>query len=591
MKQLIIFCLLIVTSWSSLAQVEFTATPTRNKIAINERVRVEFKMNVSGDNFTPPNFEDFQVVSGPIQSFSQQWVNGKGSMSKSYTYVLKPNKTGKLSIKQAVMEYEGAEYKTVPFDIEVSSAVDDPKDTNSQEITADTDIHLVAEVSKSSPYLNEPIKVVYKLYVANNTGVSGWNEIDIPKYPDFWSLNVDNRNAQVKNGTYLGQPYRYLQLREVVLYPQKTGELVIEPLTLDINVEVPTNRRDFFGRTVFTTKSKTVSAGSRKINVKPIPTAGRPSSYTGAVGDFKFKVELDKAQLEAGESLNAVVKVGGTGNLKLMELPQLKVPQSLEVYEPERKNAVQTSISGMKGTISDTYVIVPQYGGKYVLPPVEFSYFDPKKEQFITVDSGETLIEVNGPAPAPGTNATTTATASSTTGKNYIGNDAQFAFIKTTTDLVSKEKTYFFNSAGYWSVLGGSLLLIPIALIVRRKQEAIASDVVGNRIRTANKLSKKYLSAAKKNLGNHERFYISLEKSLHNYLKSKLHIQTAEMSKDRVSELLLQRGASAETNKEFIELLASCEFARYTPSTNSGMQQDFDKASKVINEIDKQLKR
>ncbi|KEZ92373.1 BatD family protein [Nonlabens ulvanivorans] len=589
MRHLIIFCLLIITGWTSMAQVEFTATPTRDKIAINERVRVEFKMNVAGDNFTPPNFEGFQVVSGPIQSFSQQWVNGKSSMSKSYSYILKPNKTGKVTIKQAVMEFEGAEYKTVPFQIAINGAVDDPKDANSQEITADTDIHLVAEVSKANPYLNEPIKVVYKLYVANNTGVSGWNEIDSPKYPDFWSLNIDNRNAQVKNGNYLGQPYRYLQLREVVLYPQKTGELVIEPLTLDINVEVPTNRRDFFGRTVFKTVSKTVSAGSRKINVKSIPTAGRPASYTGAVGDFKFKVELDKAQLDAGESLNAVVKVGGTGNLKLMELPKLKVPQSLEAYEPERGNDVKTSISGMKGTISDTYVIVPQYGGKYILPPVEFSYFDPKKETFITLNSGETLIEVNGPAPASGSN--TAVNNSTGANKNFISNDAQFAFIKTSTDFIDKESTYFFNSTPYWVVISGSLLLIPLALLVRRKQEAIASDVIGNRLKTANRLSKKYLSAAKKNLGNHDQFYISLEKSLHNYLKSKLNIQTAEMSKDRVSELLLQRGATVETNKEFVELLASCEFARYTPSSDSGMQQDFEKASKVINEIDKQLKR
>ncbi|PRX15207.1 oxygen tolerance protein BatD [Nonlabens ulvanivorans] len=581
--------MLIITGWTSMAQVEFTATPTRDKIAINERVRVEFKMNVAGDNFTPPNFEGFQVVSGPIQSFSQQWVNGKSSMSKSYSYILKPNKTGKVTIKQAVMEFEGAEYKTVPFQIAINGAVDDPKDANSQEITADTDIHLVAEVSKANPYLNEPIKVVYKLYVANNTGVSGWNEIDSPKYPDFWSLNIDNRNAQVKNGNYLGQPYRYLQLREVVLYPQKTGELVIEPLTLDINVEVPTNRRDFFGRTVFKTVSKTVSAGSRKINVKSIPTAGRPASYTGAVGDFKFKVELDKAQLDAGESLNAVVKVGGTGNLKLMELPKLKVPQSLEAYEPERGNDVKTSISGMKGTISDTYVIVPQYGGKYILPPVEFSYFDPKKETFITLNSGETLIEVNGPAPASGSN--TAVNNSTGANKNFISNDAQFAFIKTSTDFIDKESTYFFNSTPYWVVISGSLLLIPLALLVRRKQEAIASDVIGNRLKTANRLSKKYLSAAKKNLGNHDQFYISLEKSLHNYLKSKLNIQTAEMSKDRVSELLLQRGATVETNKEFVELLASCEFARYTPSSDSGMQQDFEKASKVINEIDKQLKR
>ncbi|GAK98737.1 BatD protein [Nonlabens ulvanivorans] len=300
-------------------------------------------------------------------------------------------------------------------------------------------------------------------------------------------------------------------------------------------------------------------------------------------------MELDKAQLDAGESLNAVVKVGGTGNLKLMELPKLKVPQSLEAYEPERGNDVKTSISGMKGTISDTYVIVPQYGGKYILPPVEFSYFDPKKETFITLNSGETLIEVNGPAPASGSN--TAVNNSTGANKNFISNDAQFAFIKTSTDFIDKESTYFFNSTPYWVVISGSLLLIPLALLVRRKQEAIASDVIGNRLKTANRLSKKFLSAAKKNLGNHDQFYISLEKSLHNYLKSKLNIQTAEMSKDRVSELLLQRGATVETNKEFVELLASCEFARYTPSSDSGMQQDFEKASKVINEIDKQLKR
>jgi hypothetical protein len=175
--------------------------------------------------------------------------------------------------------------------------------------------------------------------------------------------------------------------------------------------------------------------------------------------------------------------------------------------------------------------------------------------------------------------------------KNVIQSNAQFAFIKTDTILKDQAKTYFFNSTTYWSILGGSLLLVPLILIVRNQQEKRGADVVGNRIRTANKLSKKYLSTAKKNLGNHELFYISLEKSLHNYLKSKLNIQTADMSKDKVNELLAQKGSSLETRTEFTELLASCEFARYTPSSEATMKEDYEKAGRVLNDIDKQIKK
>ncbi len=584
MRSAIILIVLFLSHLLPAQEVEFIATASRDKIGVNEKVSIEFKMNVSGDNFTPPNFNGFQVVSGPFQSFSQKWVNGKGSMNKSYTYVLKPNNKGTLTIKQATMEYDGQVYKTTPIQIKVSNTT--TTTSGDMVLEVEDEIVLVAEVSKGKPYLNEPITVVYKLYVANNTGVSGWTEVSSPKYADFWSQNIDNRNRQAQNGTYNGKPYRYLVLREAVLYPQKTGKLIIEPLTLDINVEVPTRRRDFFGRTIYSTTSKKVTSGRRTIDVKAIPTDGRPASYTGAVGQFEFKLETDKAQLAAGESFTASVKVGGKGNLKLMELPKLKVPSSLEMYEPERKNNVNTTISGMRGNISDNYVIVPQYGGKYIIPPVEFSYFDPKKEEFVTIDTGETLIEVDGPAP---TGDTTDPVA--TANKNVIQANDPFAFIKPTTTFTPQERSYFFNTTGYWGIIGGSLLMIPLFLLIRKRQETLGADVVGMRLKTANKLSKKYLSTARKNLGNHEQFYIALEKSLHNYLKSKLNIQTAEMSKDKVAQLLQERGADESTKDQFIQLLSSCEFARYTPSTDATMKQDYDKASTVINAIDKQLKR
>ncbi|MFT6097354.1 MAG: hypothetical protein ACJAXY_001747 [Nonlabens sp.] len=588
MKQ-VIYILFFLIGGVSLAQVDFTANASRNKIAINERLRIEFKMNVDGDNFTPPNFVGFQVVAGPSQAVSQSWINGASSMSKSYTYVLKPGKTGTLSIQQAVMTYQGNEYKTIPQIINVTGAVETPKGPDDQSISADDSIHLIAEVSNENPYLNEAIRVVYKIYVSNQTGVTGWNELDSPKYRDFWSQNIDNRNRQVQNGTYLGEPYRYLVLREAVLYPQKTGKLEIEPLTLDVQVQIPTNRKDFFGRPYMTTANKTVSAGKREINVKNLPALGRPASFTGAVGDFDFKVETDRALLDAGESLTASISVTGSGNLKLMELPKLKAPQSLEVYDPERKNNVRTNIYGMSGSITDRYTVVPQYGGKYVLPPVEFSYFDPKKEQYFTENSSEMLLVVEGDAPT--TAGANSVIESAKDGKNIIQNNAQFVFIKIDTELKDQTKSYFFNSTSYWAILGGSFLLLPLILLLRSQQEKRGSDVVGNRVRTANRLSKRYLSKAKKNLGNHELFYISLEKSLHNYLKSKLHIQTGDMSKDKVDELLSQKGGALPTRKEFGELLASCEFARYTPSSEATMKDDYEKAGRVLNEMDKQLKK
>lgn len=589
----LISLLCILTGVLVQAQASFDAILSRDEIGLNENLRIEFKMNVNGDNFSPPDFNGFTVVAGPSTSISQQWINGRGSMSKSFIYFLRPSRKGRISIGKATMNYDGESYSTNTVTVNVTDAIQQSQQqggssyqqggTISSDNTASKNIHLVAEVSNGNPYLNEPIKVVYKLYVSNNVGVGGWNEVKSPKYEDFWVHNIDNRDRQVQNGTYNGQQYRYLVLREAVLYPQKTGALTIEPLSLNIAVEVPTNRRDFFGRPYFSKEDITVSAGSRSIKVKDIPQEGRPASFKGAVGQLDFAVSLDKAKLNAGESLTATLKVSGAGNLKLLELPQLITPQSLEVFEPARVDKVTTSIAGMRGSIADDYTIVPQYGGRYKIPPVEFSYFDPQKNKFVTISSEELLVEVTGDAPT-----SANATASN---KNIIKDNAPFAFIATKTSLQPKKQTYFFNSTTYWTLLGGAVLLIPLALVVRNKRESLAADVVGNRIKNASKLSRKYLSDARKNLGNQEQFYVSLEKSLHNYLKSKLNIPTAEMSKDRVDNLLEIRGAQLEPRAQFIELLTSCEFARYTPATIEAMEYDYEKASNVIDMIDKQLKR
>lgn len=561
------------------AQVSFTGMATRDGIALNERLRVEFKMNVDGDGFRPPNFSGFEVISGPITGVQQRYVNGKGSFTKSYTYILAPENTGTKTVGAATMTYKGEEYTTTPFTVQVSQAIEEPREAGDTREIPEQNIHLVAEVSNASPYLNEAIRVVYKLYVSNNSGINGWTETDSPKYADFWSDNIDNRDQQVRTGKYQGQDYRYLVLREAILYPQKTGRLSIEPLVLDVNVQVPSGRTDFFGRSYMTTQKLKVTAGARTINVKDLPQEGRPASFTGAVGQFDFGVTLNRAQLESGESLIASVEATGTGNLQLMQLPKLEVPAQLEAYEPERVDKTSTTYNGVRGSIADNYTIVPQYGGTFNLPNLEFSYFDPAARAYKTINSGESRIEVSGPAVQANVNS----------GSNVLAASDTFEFIKTTTDLEAIDQEQFFNTITYWSIVGGMFLLIPLVLLVKKRRQVMQSDVQGKKVKTANKLSKKYLSEARRNIGDSEKFYESLERALHNFLKSKLKITTAEMTKQRVDELLQDRYVQTQVRTEFMALLSGAERARYAPSTATGMQEDYENASKVINQLDKQL--
>ena len=586
-KHISIFVLILTTSIAS-AQVKFEAKASKQKLGINERLRIDFEMNKDGDNFSPPNFSNFSVV-GPTQSVSNSWINGVRTYKKTYSYILTPKKRGNFTIKQATITIGGETYKTLPLKIEVTGAVDKPKDPNDASFIASENIHLVAEVSKTNPYLNEAITVVYKLYVSPTIAVDNWNEIDSPRYNDFWSQNINTQGQKVQNGTYNGKDYRFLVLRKAVLYPQKTGKLNIEPLSLDIALRVPSNRRDIFGSLLMTRVNRTVSAGNKTIHVKPLPEAGKPVDFAGAVGNFSLEVTTSKKELDASESFQIKVAVKGSGNLKLFKLPKISLPSSLEVYEPEHKEKVTTNLSGMKGNISDSYTVVPQYKGKYPIPSISFSYFDLKTESYKRLSSNEIVIDVlNGPT----NNADGTSDGShlNNAKQRVVLNNDQFAFIKTKTNFISTKSTYFFKTNLFWGLLLLPFLAIPLAIVIRSKKASRDADVYGNRIRKADKLAKKYLSNAKKSLGKKEAFYIALEKALHNYLKARLHIETNDLSKDRINSLLKDKQVDDGVIKDFIAIVENCELARYTPIDIVTMQEDYDKAAKTISLIDKQAR-
>ena len=566
--------------------VEFEVTLSKEKLGINERLRVDFIMNKDGDNFVPPNFEGFRIVMGPSQSISSSWINGVRSYSKTYSYTLAPTERGIFSIDQATIVIDGKTYKSLPKKVEVTAAVDKPSDQMTADDIADQNLHLVAEVSKGNPYLNEALSVVYKLYVSPSINVSNFRPLDNPTYNNFWSQDIPVTSYNVKNGTYEGKSYRYVILKRVVLYPQKSGSLEIEPLSLDVTLEVPTNRRDFFGSPIYAQTNKTVSAGKRTINVKPLPTKGQPADFSGAVGTFEFNVSSSKKSLKASESLQAIVEVKGNGNLKLFQLPTLVMPGALEVYEPEFNENVKTTLSGMQGSVSNHYTVVPSFKGKYPIPPVSFSYFDPESASYKTLTSDEIMIDVmEGPMETQAG-----AISLNENNKKPVQSIAsQFHFIKLDPKLVSMQRSFFFGTLKFYLFLLSPLLLIPLAVVFGKKREAIASDIAGNKIKKANKMARKFLFKAKRALGEKDAFYIAMEKALHNYLKAKLKIETSEFSKEKIAALLAKKKVDSATTEGFMGLLKNCEMARYSPFSEVQMQEDYDKASEVISAMDKQL--
>jgi len=585
-KHILLF--IILGTGIASAQVTFEAKLSKKKLGINERLRIDFVMNKDGDNFNPPSFEGFTVI-GPNQSISTSWLNGEKSYSKTYSYFLIPKKKGRFTITQATIEIEGETYKTLATKIEVTSAVAKPTNPNDPNYILSENIHLVTEISKTNPYLNEAITVIYKLYASSNVRLSNLRELDNPRYNDFWSQNIAIKELKLENGTYKGEDYHYVVVRKMVLYPQKTGKLELEPLALNISVGVPTNRRDIFGGRVMETVHKTVATPNRTITVKSLPDYGKPDNFTGAVGNFNFKVNTSKNQLKASEALQANIEVSGKGNLKLFKLPRLTLPSSLEVYEPEHTEKVSTNLNGMQGKISDSYTIVPSFQGKYPIPSISFSYFDLKTESYKTVSSNELIINVTeGPTNSISNNGN--ASASSNNKQQVIFSNEQFSSFKIKPNLVSVKINHFFKTNLFWSALLLPFLAIPIAIVVRRKKDERDRDIVGIKVRKANRMARKYLSEAKKRLGKKEDFYNALERALHNYLKAKLKIETSDFSKDKIQELLKEKKVNETVIIEFNSLLQSCELARYSPFTNVEMQQDYDKAARVISTIDKQIK-
>ena len=573
-KKILILFLTINTLILS-SQVKFDVSVSKSKLGLNERLRVDFVMNQNGDNFSPPKFENFQIIGGPNQSIKTSYVNGERSFSKTYSYFLKPLKKGTLKISQASIEIDNETYKSLPIEVTITDSVKQPSDAVTQYYN-DDDIELRALISKGSPFLNEPITVVYKLYYKAPINISDARETETPKFKDFWSQTIKIPQLKVQREVYKGQNYNVVEWRKVVLYPQRVGELEISPLSLNLVLDVPTDKRDFFGNVIYDQTSQLISTGMRRINVKNLPNLGKPDSFTGAVGEFEFDVILNKNSLRATESFQAELKVKGSGNLKLFDLPNILVPNSMELFEPEREELINTNLSGMSGSISKLFTIIPRFQGNFPIEEVEFSYFNPETEKYKILKSPRLTIDVfDGPA---------LSNSITNDNLNIITADDSFRFIKIKGNLEEIKNDIFFESKLFYALVASPfafLLSLFAFTIYSRKRKESSYEL----IRIEERLIYKMIDSAKDAIGDKILFYDKIEKAIIKSLIVKFSIRMESLNKEKIQQIGQEKGLLRNDITLIIKLIENCEKAKYSQSSDSIMNKDLENARKAINSI------
>jgi len=477
----------------------------------------------------------------------------------------------------------GERYATEEKRVEVTAAVANPNAPKTAQDVANESLYLVASISKPSPYENEAVLVTYTLYFSPQVYINNFVPVDNPSYNNFWSQDIPINEYETRKTTYKNELFNAVDLKQVVLYPQKSGELPIEPFSLELYVQIPTGRRDFFGDPIMRSATKVVSAGSSVLNVKALPSADRPQNFSGAVGSFNFETTANKTTLDANESLQIEVKVSGAGNLKLLKLPELNLPSSLEQYEPEFNDEVTVSAAGMKGAVSQTYTVVPRYVGNYPVNTLNFTYFDPEKERYVSLSSAPLSISVeNGPVRSTSSTSTPSEAVTNTPSTLSVQN----AFVSnafTSTFEPIDSQAWAGNLVHLALVLSFILIALIIGLSARLYQKA--------RLNASGSLKKSYQKRLKLLLreteeaaskGQNEWFYESLSKTLDHALSLVIKESIRGSSEPQIKRMLEPIALEHSTVQEIADLINKVNLIRYSPASSSDVKADLERLNKLI---------
>lgn len=581
-------------------KVEFNAQVSRKDVEVGEPFQLSYVLNQKANDVRLAELEHFEILAGPSTSTSRsvQFINGKQSSSFSYTvtYILRAKSVGKYTIPAATATVDGSSYKSNALTMNVlpqeegsktqgGSQAAQPQVTNSQQVTADN-LFLLTQVSKTSVREQEALMVTYKLFY--KVDVISIDNVKFPDLKGFTSQDVDINDAH-RNGVehYNGKNYNTSILKQLIIFPQKSGKLTIEPMKLTAAVRVQVGQqRGFFGIVpVYNEVEKALASRSVTINVQPLPRP-EPADFCDGVGKLSMTTEIDKLELCANEPVTIKVTLKGTGNLKMIKAPEIDFPTDFEVYEPTVGQDYRNTAEGMVGSKTIEYLAIPRHPGEFKIPGFTLSYFDLASDSYKTMSCEGFDLKVNKGTGVHSEDAI-----------NYSNNQEQVKAVATDVRFivnnnlnVKPRKPLWVGSLTFWLAYLIPALIAIALLIFFRKQARENANVAQMKSKKANKVTTKRLKTANALMGagKKDEFYDEVLKTLWGYLCDKLSMPVAELNKENVAQQLLQSGVTQEVVEEFTNLLNDCEYERFAPMQNSqdAMNNIYNSSIQVISRLE-----
>lgn len=588
--------------------VEFTASAP-SVVEVGEQFRLSYSLNQKGSDLKVPTLEGFDLLMGPSMSSSSSFssINGKVSQSVSYiyTYVLEGTKEGTFQIPAATVIVNGKEYRSNALSIQVVKGSGGNSGTSGQrerqtakpDATAainEENLFVKVDVSRRNLYIGEGLVATIKVY--SKVDLVRFGRSKFPSFDGFLAEEIPTpQQIELVRETYDGKIYNVGTIRKLLLFPQHTGEITIEPFELECIVRQQlTNSRSFFDDFFGNYRDVRAMRMSKpvKIHVRELPLEGRPLGFSGAVGNIAVRTSVSTDSLKANDALTYKVVFSGTGNLKLLEAPKVNFPPDFESYEPKVTKDIKVGENGMNGSVTYEYLLIPRYAGDYKIPALTFSYFDPHTHSYRTATGREYRIHVQKGTESSQESGAMAVQSFKKEDVRQLGKDIRY--IRTGNLHLRPAGSNFFGTTAYWLAFIVPFVLFVIGAILNRRRIKANADLARVKNKAANKMARKRMKAAAVAMKAHdsELFYDEVLKAMWGYVSYKLNIDKAELNRDNISELLLQKNVSEELIREFIGMLDTCEFARYAPAGNP--DQEMDKVYKdgiaVITKLDKAIR-
>ena len=598
--------LALLSGWSILTAKDISVSAYADKTSVGQYQQFTLSVEISGEGASRiadpqlPEMDSFASFLGSGSSQNIQFVNGKMSVSKVLTYHYQATEPGTHQIGPVVVKYEGQTYSTNPIQIEVKagggrpSAPDNRQRQQQQRVSSEPgdDLFVEATVNKKRVFQNEPVTITYKIYTRLQVASFGFSKE--PATTGFWKEDYELPTQPVTSTEIVnGKQYTVATIKKMALYPMTPGSKKIDPLVISCEVRSKRQSRDpfdsffsdpFFGRT------ETVQVPSNAVNIEvlPLPEAGRPADFNGAVGKFKISAWTDKNQVKTNEAVTFKLKIEGRGNIHHLN-PNVHISGEFETYPPKEAENIQRQSEPISGSKVYEYVLIPRLPGRQKIDAVEYSYFDPDARVYKTLKTDPIFIDVE-----KGRETFSMIPAGTTKEQvKWLGKDIRF--INTGPVEFQKIGQAFYHNLLFWAVLIVPLFALSGALGYRRHLTRLDEDVAYARDRRARGAARRGLAKARQLLKaeTQKAFYAETARAVLKFLGNKLNVAEAGMISDEIRKILENRKVNTTLIDELFSILNTCDYQRFAPSeaSETEMQKLLKRSEKVMSDLDRELRK